>query len=272
MLRGPAALLRAAHPEPSAAVTLAVTALAFGAGLGARSALVALAVGTGQLSIGWSNDWVDRERDRAGGRRDKPLAQHEIGARTVATAAFVALACCVVASLALGVASAAAHLTGVAAGWVYNLVAKHHWYSVLPWAIAFGLLPAVVTLAEPLVRWPPWWMMLAGATLGAGAHFANAVPDLDEDRAAGVAGLPHRLGRRRSLWTVAVLVGTGIALVAVGVTPRWAGAVIGLLGAAGLAWVGVAGASGRDRAAFRGVVALLLLLAVGVVVSGASLS
>jgi 4-hydroxybenzoate polyprenyltransferase len=272
MLRGLGRLLRAAHPEPSAAVTLAATALAVGAGLGARSALVMLAVGSGQLSIGWSNDWLDRHRDRAGHRLDKPVAQHEIGPRTVLAAAFSALIVCVAASFALSVAAAVAHLTGVAAGWIYNLVAKRTAFSIVPWMVAFGLLPAVVTLTTPLNRWPAWWVMAAGAVLGGGAHLANAIPDLEHDRATGVDGLPHRLGRRRSLGAATVLVATGVGLVTYGVSSRTAATVIGVAGCAGLAWIVVATLRGRDRAAFRGIVALLLLLAVGVVLSGASLS
>lgn len=271
MLRGLAPLLRAAHPEPSAAVTLAATALAVGAGLGARAALVALAVGSGQLSIGWSNDWLDRDRDRAGRRLDKPVAQDQVAARAVLVAAVAALAVCVAASVALGPAAAVAHLVGVAAGWAYNLWAKRTACSIVPWMVAFGLLPAVVTLTSPLGRWPAWWIVAAGALLGGGAHLANAIPDLEHDRAAGVEGLPHRLGRRRALGTAAVLVAAGIVLVTYGVASRTAAVVIAVAGGAGLAWVVAAALRGRDRAAFRGVVALLLLLAFGVVTGGASL-
>lgn len=271
MLRGLPALVRAAHAEPSTAVTAAATALAVGAGLGWRAVLVALAVGTGQLSIGWSNDWLDRHRDATNRRLDKPLARDEIAARSVVIAAAVALAACAVFSLALGPHAATAHLTGVAAGWWYNLRAKHTVYSVVPWAIAFGLLPAAVTLTRPLERWPSWWVVVAGALLGAGAHLANALPDLEDDRRTGVEGLSHRLGRRRSLIAATTCVGGGVALVALGPGPRPAGVAIGVLGALGLVWVSYASWCGRDRLAFRGVVVLLLLLTVGLVTSGAAL-
>lgn len=272
MLRRVGALLRAAHPEPSLAVTLAASALALGAGLGARSGVVALAVGAGQLSIGWSNDWLDRGRDRASARADKPLARDEVTPRAVLTAALLALAVCVVASLALGAAAGITHLVAVAAGWVYNARAKHTWWSIVPWAVAFGLLPAVVTLTEPLAQPPAWWLVVAGALLGSGAHLANAIPDLDDDRRTGVTGLPHRLGRRRSLAATTALVALGIAVVVVGPGLRPAGVALGAVAAVLLAAVVVAGARGRDRWAFRGVVALLLLLAVGVVAGGAALA
>ena len=271
MLRGAGPLLGAAHIEPSLAVTLAATALAWGAGLGGRAALVALAVGAGQLSIGWSNDWLDRRRDQAAGRADKPLAQGRVSAPAVATAAGVALAVCVGASLALGPAAAAVHLLAVAAGWVYNLRAKRTWWSVLPWALAFGLLPAVVTLATPLERWPAWWLLTAGALLGAGAHFANAIPDLPDDRATGVAGLPHRLGRRWSVAVTIALVAIGLALVTLGLPAGPPRAAVGGAGAFGLVAVVLALRAGAERLAFRLVVVLLVALAAAVVAAGATL-
>lgn len=268
MLRGVGPLLGSAHLEPSLAVTLAACALAVGAGLGARTLIVALAVGSGQLSIGWSNDWLDWRRDRAAGRRDKPVAEHRVSPRAVAASAAVAAAVCVVASLALSLTAGLVHLLGVAAGWFYNMRAKHAWYSVAPWALAFGLLPAVVTLTAPLGRWPAWWVLVAGATLGSGAHFANAIPDLDRDRATGVTGLPHRLGRRGSLFATLGLVTVGIVVVA----SATSSALLGGLGALLLIAVAVAALRGRDRLAFHGVVVLLLLLAVGLVTGGAALT
>ena len=44
----------------------------------------------------------------------------------------------------------------------------------------------------------PVWLPAATALLGAAAHFANVLPDLADDAATGVRGLPHALGRRMS--------------------------------------------------------------------------
>lgn len=271
LLRATAGLLGSAHLEPSLAVTAAACVLAVGAGLGGRAWMVALAVGAGQLSIGWSNDWLDWRRDRAAGRRDKPVARDELRPRTVAVAAAAALLLCAVASLTLGGTAAVVHLLAVAAGWLYNIRAKHTWYSVAPWAFAFGLLPAVVTLTLPLGRWPAWWMVAAGAIVGSGAHFANALPDLESDRATGVRGLPHRLGRRRSLSATVGLVAVGVAVIVAGSAARPAAIAVGVAGAVGLPAVTLAVARSRDRLAFRGLVLLLLVLAVGMVAGGAAL-
>jgi 4-hydroxybenzoate polyprenyltransferase len=192
-------VVKAAHPEPAAVVTAVVTVLAAASGRTPTAcALLGAAVLCGQLSVGWSNDVVDAARDTAAGRKDKPLAAGTASPGTVAAAAATALAACVVLSLAAGRLAGAAHLTGVAAAWAYNLGVKRTAASWAPYALAFGLLPAFVTLGLPGQPWPPAWAMAAGALLGVGAHFTNVLPDIDADLAAGVRGLPQRLGRRRT--------------------------------------------------------------------------
>jgi len=69
------ALLRAAHIEPTIAVTVLAALLARASGLGAaRLILVTAAVFAGRLVIGWSNNLLDAGRDAAVRRHDKPLA------------------------------------------------------------------------------------------------------------------------------------------------------------------------------------------------------
>ncbi|MEZ0067235.1 4-hydroxybenzoate polyprenyltransferase [Streptacidiphilus sp. MAP12-20] len=192
-------LLLAAHPAPAGAVTALSTALAAASGRDLRGCLlVALAVLAGQLSVGWSNDCIDLRRDLDAERRDKPLASGTVRAHVVATAAGGALALCVPLSLASGVLAGSAHLIGVAAAWTYNLGVKATLFSWLPYAIGFGLLPAFVVLGLPGHPWPPLWLVAAGALLGVGAHVTNVLPDIDTDLAAGIRGLPQRLGRKRS--------------------------------------------------------------------------
>ena len=96
-----------------------------------------------------------------------------------------------------GAGAGALHLTSVAAGWAYNLGLKRTWWSWLPYAVAFGALPAFVSLAGPDGEAPPWWWPVAGALLGVGAHLLNVLPDLADDAATDVRGFPHRLGPRR---------------------------------------------------------------------------
>ncbi|MFI5828925.1 UbiA family prenyltransferase [Streptomyces sp. NPDC051578] len=210
-----AALAAACHPLPAAAVTLFTAGLAAACGRGAvGSAASAAAVALGQLSVGWSNDRADLRRDRVTGRRDKPLAAGAVAPAAVSAAAIAALALCVPLSLASGWLAGAVHLCAVAAAWAYNLRLKSTLASWLPYALAFGLLPAFVTLGLPGRPWPPLWLAAAAALLGAGAHFANVLPDIADDLATGVTGLPQRLGGRRSAALAALLVlGSAVALV-----------------------------------------------------------
>jgi 4-hydroxybenzoate polyprenyltransferase len=215
--RSPAvALVRASHPEPTVAVTAIATALAVSSGLGARSLWVAAAFLTGQLSVGWSNDWIDAARDARNGRRDKPVGQGLLSVDTVRTAALTALAVCVPLSLAMGLGAGLLHLAAVAAAWSYNARLKATALSFLPYALAFGAVPSIVVLALPGAALAPAWATVSGALLGVGAHLCNALPDLEEDLAQGVRGLPHRLGPRRSAALAAGLLLAAAVLLAVG--------------------------------------------------------
>lgn len=222
----PGALLRASHPEPTAAVTTLATAVAASAGRSATGCLlVAATVLTGQLSIGWSNDVIDARRDVAAGRHDKPIAAGEITARTVAGACAVALALCVPLSFANGWRAGLVHLGTVAGGWAYNLGLKRAVASFLPYAVSFGLLPAFLALGLDGHPLPRPWVVLAGALLGVGAHFLNVVPDMRDDLDAGVRGLPHRLGERGARAGGALLLAASAAVVTFGPggeVPSWA--------------------------------------------------
>lgn len=255
----PLPLMRAAHLGPTLAVTLLVALLAAGRDLPARDAvLVTAAVLTGQLTIGWVNDLVDRRRDVAVGRRDKPLAQGDLSPATGEAALLVAALATVGLSFTVGWRSALVHLVlVVGSGQAYNLGLKATAWSWAPYAVAFGSLPAVVTLASTDPAWPPWWLVLAGSTLGVAAHFLNVLPDLADDAATGVRGLPHRLGETRSrvLATFLLVTATATALVGrdAGAT-RWTWVVAGLV--AVLALVSL---RGRGATPFRAAIAIALV-------------
>lgn len=188
-------LLLSAHPGPSFAVTLVCILLGATSGLAPwRIAVLGVAVLLGQFSVGLSNDWLDAERDRRSGRADKPVARGSISEPAARNWAIAAGAAGLALTPLVGWPATAAHALFIAAGWTYNLWFKHTVLSVLPYAIGFGALPAVVTLAGSSPAWPEWRILAAGALLGISAHFANALPDLEADRATGVSGLPHRLG------------------------------------------------------------------------------
>jgi 4-hydroxybenzoate polyprenyltransferase len=211
-------LLRAAHFGPSVAVTAIVALLALALGLPVyEGVVVTVAVFTGQLTIGWGNDLLDVDRDRQVGRADKPLANRDLTPSLVLRSLVVAAAACVVLSLLAGWRSGATHLALlVAFGHLYNFYFKATPWSWLPYAVAFGSLPAVVSLANSPPQWPPTWMIGTAATLGIAAHFLNTLPDLEDDATTGVGGLPHRLGATRSRLIATALLVLASALTVLG--------------------------------------------------------
>ena len=270
-MRPAVALLRASHPEPSAAVTVAAAALAVATGRDLLGLVaVAAAVLAGQLSIGWLNDYLDAERDRAVGRRDKPVAAGALPAGAVGTAAVAAVVLCVPLSLLSGLAAGAAHLLAVASGWAYDLGVKAGAASVLPYAVSFGLLPAFVTLGLPGHPLPAWWLVAAGSLLGGAAHFANALPDLAGDAATGIHGLPHRAGARRSRIAAAVLLLAASAVLALGPPgPPSAFGVAVLATALGTLAAGhLLGRRPGSRAPFRAMLVVAVLDVLALVASG----
>jgi len=234
------ALLRASHPEPTVMVTALAVALAVGTGRDAAGVLaVGVAVLAGQLSVGWHNDWLDAGRDAASGRPDKPVAAGDISRRTVARCALAALTAAVPLSFASGWRAGLVHLTAVLLAWAYNARLKATAASFVPYAVAFPLLVAFVTLGGPAASWPPWWALAAAALLGCSAHLVNAVPDLADDLAAGLRGLPHMLGRSRSVSATVVLLLAATVIESFGPgRPGW-GAVAAMTGVAAVIAAGI---------------------------------
>ncbi|OON83065.1 hypothetical protein B1H18_02830 [Streptomyces tsukubensis] len=221
-------LLIAAHLAPTLAVSLLVTLLAVVAGQSAaRCLLVAAAVLAGQLSVGWSNDAIDAVRDAETGRREKPVAAGVVGVATVRAAACAALLLCAVFSLACGPLAGAVHLLGVIAAWTYNLGLKATVLSWLPYAVGFGALPAFVSLGLPGRPAPAWWVVVAAALIGVGAHLANVLPDIAADLITGVRGWPQRLGPARvRILLPAPLVAATVLLAVAGPGPVRASEVV----------------------------------------------
>ncbi|GAA1549996.1 UbiA family prenyltransferase [Dactylosporangium maewongense] len=198
------AILRSSHPEPAVAVTAVAALLSFGLGRPWPGVIAAAAaVLASQLSIGWVNDALDAPRDAAVGRTDKPVAAGVVSRRSILSLGVAAGLLVLPLGLLSGVTPGLVALVALVSALLYDWPLKATPVSVLPYAVSFGCLPAFVVLGAGLH--PPVWLLLAGALLGAGAHFVNTLPDLDDDIRTGVRGLPHLLGRRGSLAAAAVL-------------------------------------------------------------------
>lgn len=192
-------------------VTLAGFMMAQSSGSIASALGIALAVFTGQLSIGWTNDLLDLESDRSQSRTNKPLAVGSISAKTVKIATYISLTACILLSLfgPFGFRGGSLHLLAVGAGLSYNFIFKKTLLSPLPYAVAFAALPSAIALSKH--HRVPIWLIALGALFGLAAHFANVVKDMEQDRLAGVYGLPQRLGSKVSL----IFAGTFLLVIAI---------------------------------------------------------
>ncbi|MEV0393085.1 UbiA family prenyltransferase [Polymorphospora rubra] len=272
-------LIRASHPEPAVAVTTVSALLAWGVGHGPSGIVrVAATVLASQLAVGWVNDRLDADRDALVGRSDKPLATGAVGRRAVAVAGLLAAAATpLLAATTTWPATACATLALVSA-LLYDWPLKTTPVSVLPYAISFGALPAFVVLALPGAPAPPLWLVGAAALLGAGAHFANVLPDLDDDGRTGVRGLAHRIGAARSRAAAGTLLLAATATLVFGPPgpPSWVGlaaiaAAVVVLPASWYVARRAARRGDREVAVFRAFMLIALIDVVLLVVGGRGL-
>lgn len=208
--------LRLIHPVPVFFVMLGTALFGLLAAGGHPDAwrylLMLLAMLGGQAAIGAHNEWRDRSVD-ALHQPDKPIPAGMVRPELVWTIIVGGLFIGVVAAGALGALEFALYLVGTGAGLTYNLWFKRTPLSGLPYLIGLPLLPIWTTLVmdafEPrlLLLYP-----LGGAFVVA-IHLAQALVDIEGDRASGTRGLAVILGRRRTLgviWMIAF--GTALLL------------------------------------------------------------
>jgi 4-hydroxybenzoate polyprenyltransferase len=91
---------------------------------------------------------------------------------------------------------------GLVGGFLYDGGLKYTAFSWLPFVIAFPTLPLWAWAGvHPEEQLPArlWWVVPVAGVLVVGIHLADTIPDLVRDTEAGVRGLAHRLGLRRSL-------------------------------------------------------------------------
>lgn len=268
------------HPGPALVVTALSLALGIATGLdAARLAVLVISVFLNQLSVGLSNDAIDVDRDRAVGRADKPIAAGVVSPRLALAVAVGAVVVSLALSATLGFGMLAAQALMIAGAWAYNAGLKSTPISIVPFVFSFGLFPSFAALAAPSPTVAPVWAWIAGAALGAAVHLTNVLPDLDDDRATGVRGLPHRLGPRVS--AVFAVIGILVGAVAVLVGPvggdltlvAWPGWVFAAAVAVVAVVTGIrALVRPPDRTVFRLVMLAALLLAAQLVATGSALT
>jgi 4-hydroxybenzoate polyprenyltransferase len=221
-----ASTLRAAIDVVHLAPTLAVISLAAALGailltqsgrpLDARWVFTVLAVAGSQIFTGSMNDLVDRARDQASARLDKPLATGALSPETAAWIASAGLALQLAASLQLGTLALVLGLAAVGSALAYNLWLSRTPFSVVPYLVSFGLLAPWIAAGVdvPLDRVAVAPLLVA--PFAAAAHLVNALRDFEADARLGSRNLSQVIGRQRSFWLAWVLamgvgVGVGIA-------------------------------------------------------------
>ena len=171
-----------------------------------RLALLAGLLVCNQYAAGALNDAVDAEADAAADR-GKPIQRGVISRRAVATAAVVAGVASLGFGLALGPATFLLAVVGLACAWSYDLWLKGTIFSALPFAIAVPVVPLFGYGAAGRFPAVLWWAWPIGALLAVATHLADALPDVERDRATGVKGLATRLGVGRAAAVAAACYG-----------------------------------------------------------------
>lgn len=203
-MRRPLAVARgfavACHLLPTLSVTAMVSLLAWRTGWsGWQLLLLVVAVLSGQLSVGWSNDAIDAPIDIAAGRTVKPVVAGVLSVRGLWVAAVAALITTVVASfVAAGLLGGVFQVIAVASAWLYNLRLSRTTWSWLPYAVSFACVTPFITLGMAPPMAPALWAIAVFVSTGVAAHLANALPDLATDQERGLGGLVTRLGEVRA--------------------------------------------------------------------------
>ncbi|TMD09930.1 MAG: hypothetical protein E6J01_00400 [Chloroflexi bacterium] len=188
--------VRLFHPIPSLVTALTAMGIAVICRMSPASGrfwLLGLAMLLAQFSVSALNDWADRGRDREA-ERARPLPLGIISPRVALGIAVGSAAAAVLVALWLGILPALLLTAAVAAGWAYDLIAKATPLSVVPFAIAFPLLPAWVGVVAGQFPRAWWALILGGVPIAAAIHLADAIPDIGSDAGAGLQTMATTFG------------------------------------------------------------------------------
>lgn len=237
------------HPFPSLLDGVATTAIALVAG---AEPWVALRLGGSmiglQASIGALNDVLDAATD-ANRKPGKPIPGGLVSATTGRAMVVLGATAGLLLTVPFGPGLVALAGVVLAIGYGYDLRAKGTAWSWLPFATGIPLLPVFAWFGAAGALPAAFAILLpAGVAAGAALAIANALADLERDRAAGLRSVAERLGERA--WATQAVLLTAVVAVAI-VSASLGGASLAILGlAVGAATVIAVGlALGRDRRA-----------------------
>ncbi len=206
------------HPGPSVLVTVVFVALAGLAGRGVPDAIRILQlVGTMlpiQLCIGVINDVVDLPADTVA-QPYKPLVRGVIRRSTAAWVGVILGAIGLGSAATINLATLGLGAAALAAGLSYDLGLRRTVLSWVPWWGGMAVLPLASYASAGAIPSRLLILIPLSALIAIGLQIANALPDIDTDRAAGVRSLPVLVGVDASRWAApAALIGAGVLAVA----------------------------------------------------------
>jgi len=210
-------LFGSTHLLPCLGTTTFTVLMALIAGQRAMIFVLLPAVLLGQFTVGWLNDYLDRDRDRIAGRQDKPIARGLISPTTILWFMIPSFVVSIALGFAFGVQAGWVYVIAMVSALLYDLYLKRTPFSIVSLIVSFGLLPVFVALGSPLARYPATWMIVAAALLGATIHFLNVIPDFEDDKKTGVKGFVHYFSYEHALMIGVLLLAASVGAVAYGV-------------------------------------------------------
>ncbi len=234
---GAVALLAGGAPEQALRLGVAMTALQFG--------------------IGATNDVVDAPRD-AGHKLGKPIPAGLISQSLARATAVASFGFGLLLAIPSGAPTALLAVVVIGIGLAYDLRLKGTGWSWLPFAVGIPILPVFGWLGATGTL-PPAFALLVPIAVAAGAALAiaNALADVERDRAAGVSSIATALGASRA-WAIqagiiVAVVGIAIASAALFGASTNQVLLVALLGSLPIcgAALGRSGGSGRRERAWQ---------------------
>lgn len=199
----------------------------------------------GQVAIGASNEWRDREAD-ALDKPQRPIPSGAVSPHGALITMVAGLVMMLAAGAGLGFWGLSLLVIGTGAGLVYNLWLKRTPWSWLPYLVALPLLPTWVWLVMDEFQLALLWLYPLGAAFVVAIHLAQTLGDINADTDRGEHGIAVVLGRHWAetvLWLAAFGSTLGV------VTGGWllGGTIAPLATAAGIVTVVLLGTMARIR-------------------------
>jgi 4-hydroxybenzoate polyprenyltransferase len=206
------------HPGPVAFHLLAVVVFALLATWShpawALIALVVVAHGAMQCSISMINDYCDRRLD-ALSKPGKPIVRGLVLPGEALVAGIVMIVVMVGLLLFLNPLALVISLCYLALGQAYNLGLKSTLWSGIVFALAMPLVPLYVLAGVNHLSPTAFWLVPVGFLIGVALNLANALPDVEGDKAGGAKTLAVALGVRGSFITCPLLIALSAVLMGI---------------------------------------------------------